>query len=261
MGESVRMHHDEGAELLGPGEERPEFRIGQFLAVDIGQDLDALQFQVVHDVVEFADRDLRLLQGDDAEPDEAVRLARAIFRHAVIGEAMGGFGDFRIDRVVALARRRRHDLDVDAHLVEIEQAAVDRGHDLADVLLLLRVDLLGGGIGEMRQRNPAEIDMRLRQLGGLGHHDMGVNVDRGGRRTPGEAVGVVDAGGGAAIAVLAIDHWMSSAVDGLFGVRRDHGDVRIWRSAAASSGPKPRWRRRRRGRRLRLPRSRRARLP
>ena len=93
---------------------------------------------------------------------------------------MGGFGDFGIDRVVALARRRRHDLDVDAHLVEIEQPAIDRGHDLADVLFLLRIDFLGGGIGKMRQRNPADIDMRLRQLGGLGNHDMSVNVDGGG---------------------------------------------------------------------------------
>jgi hypothetical protein len=35
---------------------------------------------------------------------------------------------------------------------------------------------------------------------------MGVNIDRDGRRTPSEAVGVVDACGGAAIAILAIDH-------------------------------------------------------
>ena len=188
------------------GEERPEFRIGQFLAVDIGQDLDALQFQVVHDVVEFADRDLRLLQGHDAEPDKAVGLARAIFRHAVIGEAMRGLRDLGVDRVVALARRRGDDLDVDAHAVEVAQAAIDGGHDLADVLFLLRIDFLAGGIGEMRQRNPADVDMRLRQLGRLGNDDMGVNVDRGRGRTPGEAVGVMDTGGGAAIAILAIDH-------------------------------------------------------
>ena len=132
MGEAVRMHHDEGAELLGPGEERTEFRIGQFLAVDIGQDFDALQLQVLHDVVEFAHRDLRLLQGDDAETDEPVGLARAIFRHAVIGEAMRGFRDLGIDRIITLGPgARRDDLDIDAHLVEIEQAAIDRGHDLA----------------------------------------------------------------------------------------------------------------------------------
>jgi hypothetical protein len=48
--------------------------------------------------------------------------------------------------------------------------------------------------------------MRLRKLGGLRHDDVGVNVDRSGRRAPGKAVCVVDTGGGAAIAVLAIDH-------------------------------------------------------
>jgi hypothetical protein len=58
----------------------------------------------------------------------------------------------------------------------------------------------------MRQRDPTEIDMRLRKLGGLRHDDVGVNVDRSGRRAPGKAVCVVDTGGGAAIAVLAIDH-------------------------------------------------------
>ena len=119
---------------------------------------------------------------------------------------MSGFRDFRIDRIVALTRRRCHDLDIDAHLVEIEQAAIDRGHDLADVLFLLRIDLLGRGIRKICQRDTADIDMRLRQLGSLGHHDVGVNVDRDGRRPPGEAIGVVDACGGAAIAVLAIDH-------------------------------------------------------
>ena len=135
-------------------------------------------FRVVHDVVEFADRDLRLLQGDDAESDKAVGFARAKFRHAVIGEAMGGFGDLGIDRVITLSRRGCDDLNVDAHAVEMGQAPVDRGHDLADILFLLRVDLLGGGVGEMRQRDAGHVDMRLRQLGGLGHDDVGMNIDR-----------------------------------------------------------------------------------
>jgi len=33
-----------------------------------------LQFQLGHDVVEFADCDFRLLQGNDAKSDESVRL-------------------------------------------------------------------------------------------------------------------------------------------------------------------------------------------
>ncbi len=75
---------------------------------------------------------------------------------------MRGFRDFGVDRIITLARRRRHDLNVDAHFFEIEQSAVDRGHDLADVLLLLRVDFPGWRIREICERDPADIDMRLR---------------------------------------------------------------------------------------------------
>ena len=87
---------------------------------------------------------------------------------------------FRVDRIVTLARRRRHDLNVDAHLVEIKQTAVDRGHNFAHVLLLLRIDFLAGSIRIIRERQPAYVDVRLRQLGSLGDHDVGVNINGGG---------------------------------------------------------------------------------
>jgi hypothetical protein len=58
----------------------------------------------------------------------------------------------------------------------------------------------------MRERQPAYVDMRLRQFGSLGDHDMGVNVDGNGRRPPSEAVRVVDTCGSAAISILAFDH-------------------------------------------------------
>ena len=139
VGKSVRMHHDEGPELFCLGEERPEFRIGKFLAVDIGQDLDALQFQRSHDVVELADRDLGFLQRDDAKPHKPVGLPRAKLRDPVVGEAVSGFGDFRIDRIIALVGRRCDELNIDTHSIEVGQAAIDRGHYLANVVLLLDV--------------------------------------------------------------------------------------------------------------------------
>ena len=154
-----RVHHDECAELFGPYKERPEFRVGQFLAVDIGQDLDAFQLQFAHDVFELAHRELRFLQRDHAEADEPVRLARAVLDNALIGDLVGRFGYFWINRVVTLARRRGHDLDIDAHPVEVGQPAIDRGHDLGDILFLLRIDFPGGSIGKMRQWNAARIDM------------------------------------------------------------------------------------------------------
>src|ERR1700732_3521439 len=127
---------------------------------------------------------------------------------------MSGFGDFGIDRIVTLTRCRCDDLNVDAHPVEVEETTIDRGHDLANVAVLERVDLLGSRIRKMRERDPAQIDMRLRQSGSLRNNNVGVNVDRGGGRAPGEAVGIVESGGGAAVAVLAVEHCIVSAVEG-----------------------------------------------
>jgi hypothetical protein len=104
-------------------------------------------------------------------------LAPAKLDDAFIGDPVGLFGYFRIDGIVALARRRGHDLDVNSHPVQVEQPSIDRGHDLADVLVLLRIDFLGGSIGKMREWNAAEIDMRLGELGGLRNHDVSVDID------------------------------------------------------------------------------------
>src|SRR3981081_4832556 len=90
MSKSIRMHHGERPELLGLGKERPESRIRQFLAIDVGQDLDALQFQLGHDVVEFANRNFRLLQCNDTEPDKTVGLAPAILHPRITEELRWG---------------------------------------------------------------------------------------------------------------------------------------------------------------------------
>src|SRR5229473_6756028 len=55
--------------------------------------------------------------------------------------------------------------------------------------------------------------MRLRVRRGLRHDDMGMNVDRCRRWTPGAAIGVVDASGGEAIAILGVDHCWGPVVD------------------------------------------------
>src|SRR6266567_1002310 len=97
---------------------------------------------------------------------------------------MGGFRDLGIDSVVTLPRGRSHDLDVEAHPVEIGQAAIDRRHDLANVVLLLCIDFLACSIGKIRQWNAARIDMRLRMRRGLWYDDVGVNVDCWRRGSP-----------------------------------------------------------------------------
>src|SRR5258708_13986735 len=48
--------------------------------------------------------------------------------------------------------------------------------------------------------------MRSRKGGCLGNHDMGVNIDRGGRGPARGAIGIMDTGGGTAVAILAVDH-------------------------------------------------------
>ena len=60
--ETVGMQHDECAELFGLGEEWAVSRIRQFPPIDVGQNLNTLQFQVRYDIIEFAHGQLRLLQ-------------------------------------------------------------------------------------------------------------------------------------------------------------------------------------------------------
>ena len=98
MSEAIWMHHDKGPELFGlrgktggisdrivPGR-RPLVRIST-----------PFEFEMRHDVVEFAHREFGLLQRDHPEADKPIRLARAKFGDAVIGEAMRGLRDFGVD--------------------------------------------------------------------------------------------------------------------------------------------------------------------
>jgi hypothetical protein len=93
---------------------------------------------------------------------------------------MGGCRDFCIDRIVALARRRGHDqnVNVNAHAVEVGQTALYGDHDLSNVVCLLRIDVLAGCIRKMGNRYLAGVEMGLRQRRGLGNNYMSVNVDR-----------------------------------------------------------------------------------
>jgi hypothetical protein len=95
----------------------------------------------------------------DAVVDQLRRLHRDIERHSV----------------VALRRRWRDHLHVDAHGVEIGEPPIG-ARRRADVGLLLLVQRLGLGIGEMRQRDGRPIEIRLDEFRRFRHADMGVNV-------------------------------------------------------------------------------------
>ncbi|NBS02551.1 MAG: hypothetical protein EBS72_10535 [Rhizobiales bacterium] len=86
-------------------------------------------------------------------------------------------GNFGIHRVIALARCRRDHLDVDAHRIEITQALVVLGDHFETVFILRGIDGFGFVIGEMGQRNPGHIDMRLGNGCTGGHDDMRVDID------------------------------------------------------------------------------------
>jgi hypothetical protein len=66
------VHEDQDVELLRLGEERPEARIGEFQAADIGADLDAAQAQLFHQPLELGDRQLGRLQRHRAEANETI---------------------------------------------------------------------------------------------------------------------------------------------------------------------------------------------
>src|SRR5262245_64536810 len=53
FGKAIRMNDDERVQLLSLFPERREGRIGQFLSGDIGEDLDALELERLHAMLEL----------------------------------------------------------------------------------------------------------------------------------------------------------------------------------------------------------------
>ena len=176
------MDDDERAELLGLLPERRIVRLRQLAAGDIGQDLHALHAERLHAALELVGRFLAVHQRHGAERDEAVGLARDVFREPVVDHARGLHRDVERHGVEALVRRRHHQLHVDAHGVEIGKALVIAGDARADVLFLLLAQRLGLGRGEMRKRDRRHVEMRLDEGGGLRNRDMGMDVDGGALR-------------------------------------------------------------------------------
>ena len=177
LGEAVGMDDDQRAELLGLLPERRKGRVGQFTAGDIGENFDALELERLHAAFELFGGFVAVLHRHGAGRNEAIRVLGDECGDAVIDHARGRHRVFERDGVIALRRRRHHQLHVDAHLVHDGEALVVAGHAAADVGFLLGVDLLGFGRGEMRERNGRDVEMRLDEDGGFRHGDMGVGVD------------------------------------------------------------------------------------
>ena len=199
LGEAVGMDHDEAAELLGLPPERLVLRRRQLVAVDVGEDLDALEAEVVDAEGEFLRRRRAVLQRHRAEAREAVR--------ALVHEGGDAFVDdlrrlhrlFGPERVVALEGRRGDELEIDAHRVEDGDAVVHVRHRDGAVLVLLAVDRLRLIVRVPDHRDVGEGQVRLCEARGLRHRDVRVDVDR--LRLDATLLGRGLAGGGGSVAV------------------------------------------------------------
>jgi hypothetical protein len=112
-----------------------------------------------------------------AEPREAVGLARDIFGDAVVDDLRRLHRDVRWHRVVALRRRRHHQLEIDAHGVEVLEPEVVAGDARADVGFLHLVERARLRRRVQHHRVLHRIEMRLDEFRRCRHRDMGVDVD------------------------------------------------------------------------------------
>ena len=184
LGEAERMQHDDGIGLDRLRPDRLEFRARQFLAVDVGEDLHALEAEIAHDIVEFLEGDRRILERDGAEAEQAVG-GPDEGGHAVIDDARGLRAMLGGDVVIALVRRRRDHLEVDALRVEHGEPVLGIGEGDHPVLILadIRLACLGRrefGEGQLERPVPG-----LHELRRLRHERMRMAID-GRRREPDE---------------------------------------------------------------------------
>ena len=91
-----------------------------------------------------------------AKSDETIRRTRYEHSDSVVDGAGSLDSDFKRNGVIALRRRRHHDLPIDAHVVQIPQALGKTVFETAQagvaLNLLLLVDLVVLGICTERQR-------------------------------------------------------------------------------------------------------------
>src|SRR4029077_14270632 len=95
---------------------------------------------------------------------------------AVIDNLRRLHGDLEWDGVITLRRRRRDDLNIDAHGIEVRQSVVvpDSGSNVGFLFLTERSSL---GISEMRKRYCGPIEIWLDEHRRRRFCDMGMNID------------------------------------------------------------------------------------
>src|SRR5215475_7014052 len=177
LSEAIRMNDDERAQFLSLFPERREGRVGQFLSGDIGEDLDALELERLHTVLKLLCSLFAVLHRHSPAWDKTIAVPRHKFGDALVDHARGWYGIFERDRVIALRRRRHHQLYVDSHVVHDRKTLVIARHAAANVGLLLGIDRLGFGRCEVSTGDRAEIEMRLDEFSGARHGNVRVGID------------------------------------------------------------------------------------
>ena len=179
LGKPGRVHEQDEPQLLGARENRPEARLRQIGAGDVGRDLDAAQPERFVQPVELGDGKLGRLERHRAEPDEAVRMIAADLGDIVVDDPRGGDAEIGRHAVEGLGRRRGDRLDVDPHAVHVGEPGRDVGELNAGAAGLFAIGLAGQLVGELMARLPVHRQAgALHHLLGLHGQQMAVDIDR-----------------------------------------------------------------------------------
>jgi len=172
------VHEQHDAELLAFGEDRPEARGGEILAVDIGRNLDAAEPERFHKPFEFLNSQLGRLERDRPKPDEAIRVTPDDLGDVVVDKSRRRNAEIRLGPIEHLPWCGRDRLHVDAHHVHVGQPLFDRGQLCMHALHLLALHFTRPVVGKPHRRIALWRPERLYQFVGRLEVDMAMNVDR-----------------------------------------------------------------------------------
>lgn len=136
----------------------------------------------MHDPLKLDGRFGSILQRYCADTDKTIRRASDEFGHPVVDHAGCFDTDVNGNGVVALRRRRHHDLPIDPHLVEVaqpfRQAVVLATQAGMAIGLLLLIDFVCFQIREKRQGSAGSLQVCPDNGSGRRNRYMRVNIDR-----------------------------------------------------------------------------------
>ena len=128
--------------------------------------------------VELCESQLRGLERDRAETDEAVRVAAADIGNEIVDGARRLEAEIGVGAVIGLARRRRDRLDVDPHPVHVLDPLLGRRALSRGPHAVLPIDLAAARVGRGFEKPARDIGITFDHRSRLLAADMAVDVDR-----------------------------------------------------------------------------------